>query len=208
MRENKPVVYIVDDDPFVIKLLNQLIRSVGLEVESFASADDFLAQAHAPGPSCLILDLRMPGLSGLDLQERLAEAGVSIPIIFITGFGSVSVSVRAMKAGAVDFLEKPFENQVLIDTVHRAIEKSVCETRCRIEIDELRRRVETLTQREREVFTLVVTGAPNKQIAAELGLSEKTVKFHRARVMHKMRAQSIAELVQMAGRIPLCPVRA
>jgi len=201
-------VYIVDDDEAVSRMLGEMVRSGGFAAETYPSAEEFLSRARPGPPCCLILDVRMPGSSGFDLQDRLAAAGVAIPIIFLTGFGSVAGSVRAMKAGAVDFLEKPVSYHVLLATVCKAIERSALESRERADIDEIRLRAETLTPRERQVFALVATGAPNKQIAAELGTSEITVKVHRSRVMRKMHAGSFADLVRMAQRLCINPVEA
>jgi FixJ family two-component response regulator len=200
MSEEKPVVFIVDDDPSIRSLLCKLIKSVGLQAEAFASSGEFLSQPPPAGPACLVLDVRMPGLSGLDLQERLVQLGLDIPIIFITGFGNVPQSVRAMKAGAVDFLQKPFENQTLLDAVNRALESDRTARLRHEEIHEIEARLATLTPREHEVFFLVATGLANKQVADELGLSEKTVKIHRSHVMQKMEARTFADLVRMAER--------
>lgn len=201
ISEEKPVVFIVDDDPSIRSLLCKLIESVGLQAKAFASSGEFLAQPPPAGPACLVLDVRMPGLSGLDLQERLAQLGLDIPIIFITGFGNVPQSVRAMKAGAVDFLQKPFENQTLLDAVNRALERDRSARLRHEEIHEIGARLATLTPREYEVFNLVAAGLANKQVADELGLSEKTVKIHRGHVMQKMEARTFADLVRMAERL-------
>lgn len=200
MSEEKPIVFIVDDDASVRSLLSKLIQSIGLRVEAFASSGEFLTQPLPSGPACLVLDVRMPGLSGLDLQERLAQLGLDIPIIFITGFGNVPQSVRAMKAGAVDFLQKPFENQVLLDAVNRALERDRSARLRHAEIHEIEARLAALTPREYEVFVRVTAGLANKQVADELGLSEKTVKIHRGHVMQKMDARTFADLVRMAEK--------
>lgn len=192
-----PLIYVLDDDPSVRSSLERLVRSVGLDVRSFPSAAEFLSHESEDRPSCLVVDVRMPGLSGLDLQETLSASGWTAPIIFITGHGTVPMSVRAMRAGAVNFLQKPFEDQEILDSIHQAVERETQafrERAWRLEID---RRLNSLTPREREVFSLVVAGFPNKRIAGKLGTSEKTVKVHRARVMEKMHADSLAALVRM-----------
>jgi len=200
MTETEPIVFIVDDDDSVRKSLARLITSVGLKVETFSSANAFLKRDSYDGPACLVLDIRMPGLSGLDLQTELAKAERTLSIVFITGHGNISMSVQAIKAGAVDFLEKPFEEQDLLDAVHLAIQKDRAAKEKLAELRKIQERVESLTPREREVLALVTTGMLNKQIAFEMGISEKTVKVHRARVMQKMQAESVAKLVRLAEK--------
>lgn len=193
-----PVVYVLDDDVSVRSSVERLVRSVGLDVRSFPSASEFLDSGLPDRPSCLVVDVRMPGVSGLDLQDSLSISGRCTPMIFITGHGTVPMGVRAMRAGAVNFIQKPFEDQELIDSIHQAIE---LEVRGRTERDrqqEIEHRFDSLTPREREVFHLVIDGLPNKQIAGRLGATEKTIKVHRARVMQKMQADSLAGLVRMA----------
>lgn len=201
MPEQKPSVYVIDDDPSVRDGLDSLLRSVGYDVGSFASPRDFLAHRRSNGPSCLVLDVRMPDASGLDFQDELARSSNPLPIIFLTGHGDVPMSVRAMKAGAVEFLLKPFREQDLLDAIRQALEKD----RVRLHQDaaaaDLRERFATLTTREREVMALVARGRLNKQIAAELGLSEITVKVHRGQAMRKMQAGSVADLIRMADAL-------
>ena len=201
MTAAAPMVFVVDDDPSVRKSLTRLIRSAGHAVEAFASAREFLARERYPGPCCLVLDVRMPGLTGLDLQEALAGAGRRMSIVFVTGHGNISMSVKAMKGGAVDFLTKPVDDKDLLAAIERCVARDVQDLGAEARVTEIQERVKTLTRRETEVFALVVTGMLNKQIASELGIGEKTVKVHRARVMEKMRAGSVAELVRLADRV-------
>jgi len=201
MSQTNPTVYVVDDAPSVRKALERLIGSMGLEVVSFPSAQDFLLHPCPEAPSCLVLDVRMPGMSGLDLQKQLAARDRFIPIIFITGHGEIPMAVEAMKDGATDFLQKPFHDQELLDAIHRALELDRTTRIERAQLESVQERLDTLSDREREVFALVVTGLLNKQVAGELGISEKTVKVHRARVMDKMAAESLADLVRMAERV-------
>jgi RNA polymerase sigma factor (sigma-70 family) len=201
--ESEPVVFIVDDDASVRKGLERLVRSVGLRGRTFASAPEFLQSAASDGPSCLVLDVRMPGVSGLALQETLAASGHRIPIIFITGHGDITMSVRAMKAGAVDFLPKPFNDQDLLEAIQEAITRDQQAREKQTALQAIQQRVALLTPRERDVLGLVVAGLLNKQIAAELGMSEKTVKFHRAQVMQKMQVSSVAQLVLLAEKVGL-----
>jgi FixJ family two-component response regulator len=201
MSETDAVVFIVDDDAPLRESLKNLIRSVGLRVEPFASAQEFLRSKRPDVPGCLVLDVRLQGLSGLDLQKRMADSDIEMPIIFITGHGDIPMTVQAMKAGAVEFLTKPFRDQDLLDAIQQALERDRKAREQRAESQQLRRRFDLLTQREREVMGLVVTGLLNKQIAAELGTSETTVKIHRHQVMEKMGANSVAELVRMSDRI-------
>jgi FixJ family two-component response regulator len=206
MTETEAIVFIVDDDAAVRESLRNLIRSVGLRAELFTSAQEFLRSKRSDVPSCMVLDVRLPGLSGLDLQRRTTEAEMEIPIIFITGHGDIPMSVRAMKAGAVEFLTKPFRDQDLLDAIQQALERDRQARDQRAAIEELRSRFAFLTPREREVMVRVVAGLLNKQIGGELGTSETTVKIHRHQVMEKMGAGSLPELVRMADRLGI-PVR-
>jgi FixJ family two-component response regulator len=197
----EPVVLIIDDDPLMRQALENLLQSVGHVARAFASTEAFLATERPDAPGCLVLDVRLPGQSGLELQRRLAAAGVALPIIFITGHGDVPMSVSAMKAGAIEFLIKPFRDQDLLDAIHRGIELDRERRAASTVVAELRERYGSLTPREHEVMDLVVAGRPNKQIAFELGISEITVKLHRAQVMRKMMAKSLPELVRAADRL-------
>jgi len=201
MPEAPAVVFVIDDDPSMRGALEDLVVSVGLQVRPFASPQDFLQSKRPDAPGCLVLDVRLPGMSGLTFQKELASLGVALPVIFITGHGDIPMSVRAMKAGAVEFLTKPFHDQDLLDAIHTAIERDRERRREAVLVAELRERYATLTERERQIMTLVVVGRANKQIAAELNLSEMTVKVHRGQVMRKMQAGSLPGLVRMADRL-------
>jgi FixJ family two-component response regulator len=203
MTADSPVVFVVDDDDAMREALDDLFRSVNLRVQSYATAPLFLEAWREDIAGCLVLDVRLPGASGLEFQRQLLDSGIDIPIIFITGHGDIPMSVQAMKAGAVEFLTKPFRDQDLLDAVQLAIAKDVAQRRNRLNYSGLRKRYETLTPREKEVMTLLVSGRLNKQIGATLGATESTVKAHRTHIMQKMRAGSIAELVRMADRLDL-----
>ena len=198
---NNCLVYVVDDDPSVCTALKRLIQSVGLGVQTFRSAQAFLHSKRPDVPGCLVLDVRLPGVSGLDLQRELVSAKVDLPIIFITGYGDIPMSVRAMKEGAVEFLTKPFRDQDLLEAVRQGIDKHRAIRQLHAEVAEIQKNYASLTPREREVFSLVTRGALNKQIASVLGASEKTIKVHRGRVMQKMKADSLAGLVHIAGKL-------
>ena len=198
-----PTVFIIDDDASVRESIQDLVESVSLHAESFATAQGFLSGERRDGPSCLVLDVRLPGTSGLDLQQELSRAGVRIPIIFITGHADIPMTVRAMKSGAVEFLTKPFRDQDLLDVIHRALKRDRAIRETQKQLAELQKRHSTLSAREYEVMSLVVSGLLNKQIAAELGSSETTVKIQRGRVMQKMQAKSLPDLVRMADRLKI-----
>ncbi len=201
MTETEPTIFIVDDDPSIRQSAQMMLESVGFKVKTFISGQDFLKAKIREDLGCLILDVRMPGISGLDLQDKLASANTALPIIFITGHGTVPMSVRAMKSGAVDFLQKPFEEQELLDAINLAITRQR-EKKSKIdETEKLRRRIKALTSREHEVFSLLVAGMANKEIAFELGTSERTIKFHRANIMEKTNSGSLADLVHIAEKL-------
>jgi len=203
MAAERAVVLVIDDDPSMRESLQDLIHSVDLDVRVFASPQEFLQAKRPDAPACLVLDVRLPGASGLTFQQELVKGGVDLPVIFITGHGDIPMSVRAMKAGAIEFLSKPFRDQELIDAINSGIERNRAQRREAVLGAELRQRFAALTQREREVMTLVISGRANKRTAAELGVSEATVKVHRAQIMHKMQAKSLVELVRMGDTLGL-----
>jgi FixJ family two-component response regulator len=207
MTSPTATVCIVDDDPSVLKALARLIRTAGYRVETYDRASAFLDGRLPEGPKCLVLDLRMPGLSGLELQRELAARSLSMPVIFLTGHGDVPSSVEAMKAGALDFLTKPVLGEALLEAVRSALDKDIARLKGRRDLDSIRNRIEKLTPREYEVFRWVISGSLNKQTAFEMGISEKTVKFHRSMVMQKMKADSVAELTILADRAGVAPMR-
>jgi FixJ family two-component response regulator len=207
MSEAGPVVFVVDDDPSVRRAIKRLVESVGLRVELFGSAQEFLRSERPDSPNCLVLDIRLPGMSGLDFQRELTDANIHIPVIFITAHGDIPMTVRAMKAGAVEFLTKPFRDQDLLDAIQQGLERDRTRRAQEAEIAILRQRFDSLTPGERKVLPLVVSGRPNKQIAAEIGTSEATVKVHRSQLMRKMAADSLPELVRMSEKIGIALVQ-
>lgn len=208
MSESGPIVFVVDDEPSVCASVKRLVRSVGIEVQTYGSAQEFLRGKRPDVPGCLVLDVRLPDLSGLDLQQELVKANITLPIIFVTGHGDIPMSVRAMKAGAVEFLTKPFREQDLLEAIQHGIQQHRTLREQRAEIFDLQCRYESLTLREREVFPLVAGGLLNKQVASQLGAGEKTIKVHRGQVMHKMKAESLADLIRMAEKLKITSPKA
>jgi FixJ family two-component response regulator len=208
MSESGPIVFVVDNEPSVCASVKRLVRSVGIEVQTYGSAQEFLRGKRPDVPGCLVLDVRLPDLSGLDLQQELVKANITLPIIFVTGHGDIPMSVRAMKAGAVEFLTKPFREQDLLEAIQHGIQQHRTLREQRAEIFDLQCRYESLTLREREVFPLVAGGLLNKQVASQLGASEKTIKVHRGQVMHKMKAESLADLIRMAEKLKITSPKA
>ena len=205
MAELDPIVFVVDDDAAVRRSMERLLRLAGLMVQTFESARDFLKCERPEGPACLVLDVRLPGLSGLDLQQELSQSGKDIPIIFLTGHGNIPMSVRAIKAGAVEFLTKPVKQRTLLEAIQAAVERDRAARQSRAATEDLRARYEGLTPREQEVMTLVIAGRLNKQIAIELDAAERTIKFHRAHIMQKMNVESVADLVRVAEKLGVSP---
>jgi FixJ family two-component response regulator len=203
MPEPEPMVFVIDDDPSVCRSIERLLQPAGFKVQSFRSAAQFLPQGRPLGPACVILDVQLPGLSGLDLQRELTNSGIQLPIIFITGHGDIPMTVRAMKGGAVEFLTKPFHGAQLLSVIRAALERDRTMLKQQIEAAQLRCRYDLLTAREREVLALLVRGLLNKQIAGELATTERTIKFHRANIMRKMQAESVADLVKMSQKLGL-----
>ena len=205
MQESVPIIALVDDDPSVRRGLERLIRSMGWKAETFASAQEFLARVGVEAPSCVVLDLQLPGLTGLELQKQMAEVGLETPIVFLTGHGNIPATVQAMKAGAIEFLTKPVEEQELLSAIQEAIKRDQGTRQQRADMTDLRDRYDSLTARQQEVMRQVVSGLLNKQIAAELKITDDTVKFHRGHIMRKMRVDSLAELVRMAHNLGIHP---
>ena len=205
VAEPKPTVFVIDDDPSVLKGLARLLKSLGFNAETFASAELFLGREHYDGVGCIVLDVRMPGLNGMDLQDELSRADYSMPIIFITGHGNIPMSVQAMKRGAVDFLTKPFDDEELLEAVKKAIERDGTAKAERAQVHGIRRRIDMLTPREHEILRYVITGMLNKQIALKLDIAEKTVKVHRGRIMEKLCVDSVADLVRLAEKAGIKP---